>query len=256
MRIRQYGGGSGDHVGLIGEWDPTSPAHEQLFRSTVRSAALSGRRVLIVTLDPAPASYIFGPMDRPPFDDATARLFAQERCGVQTRVKVELSPAEVEKSGVDHLLAELCARIKIAELVLGAKQTLGVGHLGDAVAVDEAARKRGITVRRLDPPSARPRTADARRLLATGYLKEVTKIVGHHLFWAQPADELVRLPWPPGWYKAVPYAAPLLGDRLPGEDMRIMVRRWDGSGCFSWPKESIPWLGFAAGPREISDSHG
>jgi hypothetical protein len=194
-------------------------------------------------------------MDRPPFDDVAARLFAQERCGVQTKVTVELSPDEVERSGADQLLAELSKRIPIAELVLGAKQTLGVGHLGDVAAVDEAARKRGITVRRLTPPSTRLRTADARRLLANGYLKEATEIVGRHLFWAQPAEEVVRLPWPPGWYRAVPYAAPLPADRLPGEDMRINVRRSDSSSCFPWPEEGVPWLGFAAGPREIADGH-
>lgn len=255
MRVLQHARGSGGHVALIGEWDPLGPAHEQLLRSTVSSAALSGRSVLVVTLEPGPASRVFGSTARPPFDDVAARLLLQERCGVQSRVTVGLTPSEVERCGAEHLLAELCRFVPIEELVLGAYQTLGVGSLGDPAAVDAAARKRGIPVRRLDPLDVRPRTADARRLLANGYLQQATSIVGRHFFWARPHDEVVRLPWPPGWYRALPYAAPSPADRLTGDDISVEMRRSDGSSYFFWPTRAIPWLGFAAGPQEVLD-HG
>ncbi|MEU4549557.1 hypothetical protein [Nonomuraea dietziae] len=251
MDVVRYGSGSGGHVTLIGEWDPFSPAHAQLLCSTVSSAALAGRSVLVVTLDPAPASHIFGPMACPPFDDVAARLFLQERCGVQTRATVGLSAVEVERCGVEDLLAELCELVTIEELVLGARQTLGVGRLGYPAAVDEAARKRGIQVRRLDPVVTGVRTA--RALLAKGCVQKVADIVGRHLYWGRPEDGSVRLPWPPGWYRAVPYSAPSPAHRLPGEDVRIEIRESDGTGCFPWPAADPPWLGFAVGPHDIRD---
>lgn len=250
MDIREYGGGSGGRVALIGEWDPTSSTHERLFRTEVSTAALSGRSVVVVTLSPSPVSYVLGARARPPFDDVAARLHFQKDFGVQAMVTVALSERESRRSGAADLLHELCSRFPIEELVLGGRQTLGVGGLGDAEAVRAACDTYAVNLRRLEPLVDRYPTNDARRFLVRGCLGEAVELVGRHLFWARPPAGIVRVAWPAGTYRAVPAVAPTLHSEPVGDDLRVELQAADGTSCFAWPDEFVPWLGFFAGPAD------
>ncbi|WP_372463047.1 hypothetical protein [Pseudonocardia kujensis] len=250
MEISAQGDIPRANVALIGQWDPISTTHQALFRNEVAAAARTGRGVVVLTLDPAPAAHVFGFRARPPLDDVAARMRIQRGCGVAVRATVALTEAESARSGAAEMLGELRARFPIDELVLGARQTLGVGSRGDFAAVLEAAWSHRLAVRRLDPTVNRLRTSDARRAVASGRVAEAVAVLGRELCWARPHDGRVRLPWPAGLYKAVGLIAPGAGARRIGDEIQIMLRDDGDVSSFAWPDDALSWIGFHSGPMD------
>ena len=246
MRVRVHDRAKGPHTALVGEWDPILPSHEQLFRETSKVAMTNGRRLLVITFDPAPISHVLGPRSRPPLDDVATRLLRQSRCGVSTRVTVSMSAVESSHAGAEALLAALEPWVEISELVLGSRQTLGTAHRGDESAIKAAVAGRGIAVRRLTDAAPRTTAADARQAVTRGKLDEAARLLGRPLWWARPAAGRLTLPWPSGRYLAVPASEPTtVYSHLAAREVQLHAT--DEGAVLTWPGD-LPWLGFLSGP--------
>jgi hypothetical protein len=251
MQVRHHGLiAPGRHVAMLGEWDPTSPAQEQLFGVEVGAAAANGLPTLVVTFDPSPVGLIMGATTRPPFDDVVSRLALQERCGVSSRVTVRLSRDEVEHAGVVELLDALADHVEIGSLVLGTRQTLGTQQRGNDIAIQAAAASRGIEVRRLPAQERRTTTPDARSALTRGRLARAVELIGHPLLWSIPGSGIREMDWPSGNYLAVPLREPRCDQDREGEAISVRFAESPSGVTFGWPHPTIPWLGFVAGPAD------
>jgi FAD synthase len=250
VRQRVHGAANGKHVALIGVWDPIVPAHGALFREAVDRAARSRRKVAVITLDPPPVAQLRGETAYPTFHDLPARLFLQEQCGVQTRVAVSMSRKEVDERGAAWLLSRLRELVPIAELSLGASQSLGRGEAGGGRAIREYCDSEGISLRALPLPPRPPPINEAREHLRNGRLRSAVSLLSHPLYWSRPAARDAYLPWPPGRYSVVPSRTPTPEPEPLSSPVVVELEAGRGSARLRWPDRGIPWLAFLSGPGD------
>lgn len=249
MRSRIYGSRSGDHLVLIGTWDPTLQAHEHVFRDAVTTAASHGRQVAVITLNPAPPAQIFGPATFPTFTDVSARLALQRQCGVQTRIVVQMSRRELEY-GADFFLSQVSRLIPFSELWLGAKQSLGPNRLGDHQAVLDYCEKRRVSLQRLPELNSKKTMFEARKFLAAGHLRRAIDLIQYPLYWARPRTTVVKLYWPPGCYRVASVDKPFEGSYVDISRITLSAESTIDASWFNWPDRRIPWLAFLSGPAD------
>ena len=248
MRHQVYGANTGRHAALIGVWDPILPSHEDLFREAADRAARKGQKLLVVTLSPSPLAQLRGATEHPTFDDVEARLFFQERCGVDTRITVSLSCRELNDCGAHFLLSHLHQIVSIEELTLGAAQSLGRGEAGSERAIGAFCAAHDIRLHSLPPPAGRLRINEAREHLRSGHLRQAVALLSRPLYWARPRSQLY-LPWPPGLYSAIPIRAPAPLPQIPDAPPIVVELKPDRMlSRVRWPDRTILWLAFISGP--------
>jgi FAD synthase len=250
VRHRVYGAATGEHIALIGVWDPVLPAHATLFRDTVHRAAAGGRKALVVTLDPPPVAQLRGPAQHPTFHDRATRLFVQQRCGVQTRVTISLTRREVDERGAAWLLSRLCELVPIGELSLGLAQSFGRGEPGGGRAIRRYCDTHGIRVSALPRPPVVPRVNEAREHLRNGRLQKAASLLAQPLYWSRPRSWDACLPWCPGRYSAVPVRTPTPDAEPLAEPFVVELEPWRGLSRLHWPERAFPWLAFVSGPGD------
>jgi hypothetical protein len=235
-------------VAVVGTWDPLMTIHEDLFRILSEYGRRISLSSVVIMLHPPPPSFIpESPAEWPVYDDPQTRISLIKDCGITATLLIDFEKKDLDAPPEDFFDL-LRSQVKIDELWLGAHQTLGRGPDAANEALVKAARRRKIHLRRL--PEINQRVADdARELLRHGYLAALIDFIGRPPVWARPGEGKLRLAWPPGFYRCVPFNGPTGRGR--GSSFRVRLSRQKDSVCsFQWPHEEIRWLAFVAGPTD------
>ena len=249
MKASLHGEVSGPGVAAIGVWDPISAVQRDLFRRLSVHAKEHGLDSVAIAIDPHPAAYRSGEPVYPVYTDLGARIRLILACGIDGVACVRFRRRDVHR-GVTDLIAAVWPIIEIAELWLGANQTLGRLEAGDAAAVDAVAKQRGIKVTRLED-QPRP-NQEVRQLLRAGRIRAATRIVGHPPFRTRPRIGMLKFGWAPGRYRTTAASDPGAG-LLAGAPMTLELTGEDGhSARLAWPDPTVEYLAFVSGPGDTS----
>ena len=247
MKAISYGNGARPCLAVVGTWDPLLPVHYRLFAALCGAARERELSSALVLLNPDPIRFIWGVAELPIFNDVYTRIALIQDAGIDTVVLVRFLRRDLY-TGPDALFDAVAPHISVAELWLGARQTLGRGEGGSFEGVARLCDRRGITVRRL--LHAQLQTIDVRDLLAAGKIAAACRLAGRPPTWSQPRSGRLRLAWRPGLYRTV--ALPVPTDDLQGRP-RLSVRLLsDGNRLpmLEWPDRRLPYLAFVAGPDD------
>ena len=248
MRATLHGHVSGPAVAVIGVWDPMLPAHTTLFEELRCYARERGLTALAVAIDPDPVRYLSGESELPVYDDAATRIRRILACGIDAVLRVRFCERDIDRGAAD-LLRVADPFIRIAELWLGARQTLGRMEAGNFATVDRLAAERQMRVLRL--PERRLETRDVRRLLQSGRLAEAAGLVGRPPVWSRPRSGRLRLAWCPGPYRAFPIDDPAGG--MVGSPLDVeLIPDPTGVHSLPWPARRAKYLAFVLGPHDLS----
>lgn len=233
-------------IAVIGVWDPLLPAHERLFEALRASARKQSLATLAIAIDPDPVRFLWGPSSRPVYSDASTRIQQILHRGLDAVLRVGFVRRDLDATAAE-LFRVVDPHARIAELWLGARQSLGRCQGGNAEAILAAANSRGIQVIRL--PKERLESSRVRDLLQSGQLVEAAGIVGRPPILSRPASGKLRLCWCPGSYKALATADPNVAPR--GRPLTLLLSK-EGrkQPSLDWPDARTPYLAFVSGPGD------
>jgi hypothetical protein len=237
-------------LAVIGVWDPFLPKHEQLCAEMVRAAREQSLTSLAIVLHPNPPALIYGHCDYPMYDDVRARVWRLRACGIDAVLKLQMTRTDVD-AGPSELLDTVLSAVPLAELWLGHQQSFGRGEQGARDTMRALAERRGIRVSVLARPPAEDTRAgyQALKLLVGGRLLEAIDHVGHPPIRHRPASGVLRLPWPPGRYQAVPLDHPGADPAGPGVTVTLEQAAARQS-VMCWPDQRARCLAFVAGAAD------
>jgi hypothetical protein len=220
--------------------------HSEMIFDLHREASRSDCSSLVVAIDPDPAQHLFGAAAFPVYNDLPTRVERLLGLGVDAVLVVDFAPDDLE-AGARELLDVVQPWASIAELWLGARQSLGRMERGNARTIDALAAERGFRVRRL--PMRHLGTAAVRDLLRAGRIRDATALGLLPPMRKRPASGRLSMSWREGSYDAVPLvnAGPVAGKAclhveltLAGPDLADV----------NWPSDDIEYLAFVAGPGD------
>ena len=254
MRLRIQGSAEGEHLAVVGVWDPILLSHEQLFRQVANDARTQHQRSLVVTLHPIPGAQLWGSAEVPPFNDLAARVRIQHCYDIDTTAVVRLSRDEIDHAGAEYFLSRLCERVRISTIRLGPAQSLGRGDAGGRTAIRDYCAEHGINVEHLPPPRHRVNTRELREALRQGRVRDCVAVVGRPLHLSRPRGTHVRTAWPPGPYQAVATSGALTAVPPGAGRIGLQLEADKAGSRFAWPDRSVRWLAFVEGPADVPGS--
>jgi FAD synthase len=248
MKATVYGKIVGPAIAVVGVWDPLLQAHQELFEQVCCQARRNGLTSLVIVIDPDPALVMRGAGKWPVYDDVQTRIQRLFTVGIDAVLHLRFVQDDLN-AGVAEFFTLVAVHATLAELWLGAHQTIGRGPNGSQQAIVEAAERRGIQVQRLPLVRLMPPPYDIRQSLAAGRVAEVVSLVGRPPVRSRPRSDLRRLAWRPGQYQAVPL--PGLTAAASASPIEIeLVERPRGLPVFQWPDRGIKYLAFVSGPAD------
>lgn len=234
---------------VVGGWDPPLEAHEALLRELAgygRSHDLSSLAILI---DPPPAWYIYGPAQCQIYHDVRTRVHLLRACGIDAVMILHFTRQDFD-AGVAEFFDALEARAPLAELWLGAGQSLGRGPKGNQQAVAAQAHQRGIGLKVM--PDRRMDTLRVRLALEAGRMQEACALVGRPPVRSRPSSGALQFAWAPGRYLAEPLRDPWSHRGLGLTEVELTRGRRGLSYC-RWLDPAVPYYAFIAGPGDGED---
>lgn len=169
----------------IGVWDPVLECNRKLFRQLAKTSRSEHYTSVIVTLDPPPAMFNHGRKEWATFDNLAARLSFQRNEGIDTTIVARISHRET-KLGARWFFDVLSNYVDIAQIWLGARQSLGPDHEGSSAAILEYASRRKIRVVRLPNRFTRNVSGRGREWLRIGSVCRARKMSGVNLCGESP----------------------------------------------------------------------
>jgi hypothetical protein len=247
MRGTLFGRLSRPAVAVVGVWDPLMDAHEEMLVELRREASLSGRSSLVIAIDPDPAQHLYGAAACPVYNDLPTRVERLLGLGVDGVLVVDFGPADLE-AGARELLDVIQPWTSIAELWLGARQSLGRMERGNALTIEALAAERGFRVRRL--PTRQLGTAEVRELLRAGRIRDAMALGLLPPMRKRPASNRLSMSWREGSYDAVPLAEarPIAGKA--SLQVELTSKASELAELY-WPSDEIEYLAFVAGPGDV-----
>jgi hypothetical protein len=249
VRAFVHGGIGRPAAAVVGTWDPFVPAHRVLFRQLSEHAAAVGLDAVAILLDPSPVLLLHGRSVYPVYDDIGSRLPLMLESDVDGVVRVAFARRDLGGTPGDLLRAVDATGVRIAELWLGRRQSLGTGDEGSREGVAQLAKRRGMRLEIL--PHVREPSMFARGLLKEGKLAEAAELVGHFPLRRRPRGDSLLVAWPPGRYLALPLAAPAAAPTRPAVEVDLVPGR-GGMAALEWPDPAFRYLTFVAGPGDAS----
>jgi hypothetical protein len=236
-------------VAVVGGWDPPLEAHEALLRELAAYGRSHDLSSLAILIDPPPAWYIYGPAQCQVYHDVRTRVHLLRACGIDGVMILHFTKQDFD-AGVAELFETLKARVALAELWLGAGQSLGRGPKGNHRAIADQARLLDIKLSVM--PDIRMDTLRVRLALEAGRLQEASTLVGRPPTRARPSSGELRFAWAPGRYLAKPLRD-LWSGGGPGVIEIELTRGRRGLSYCRWPDPSVPYYAFIAGPGDGVD---
>jgi FAD synthase len=239
----------GSAVAVVGEWDPLTPTHRQLFQQLKKYAMKINRLSVVIMLDPPPPSFIpESPLEWPVYHHVDVRRILIEDSGVDGTLIVQFEAQDLD-TPVRDFFEMICEKMELDELLLGARQTLGRGRESSNAVVEEVALQAQVKLTRLPPTSGDVLGRQARNFVRGGHLKEAVRIIGQAPVWARPPSGELRLSWPSGAYVVEGRRSPIDASSI--REMEVSLSA-TARGCSSmeWPDPAIDWLAFIAGPSD------
>jgi FAD synthase len=246
MNTTLYGSVSASAIAVVGTWDPLSQAHQQLFGDMVMYASEQALSTLVAVIDPSPPALMYGLAEVPIFDDVETRSELMLSMGIDGVLRIHFTEQDLDAGAVEFLDA-VQRQVQLAELWLGAHQTLGRGKAGNFATIENLVTERNVVLKRL--PLARAKVRNVTEMLAAGQMGEAARSVGRPPMRRRPLAEKLWIAWPPGRYQVQPFAHPCA---LPeGACMTVdLVPEIDPMAILDWPDQGIEYLAFVAGPGD------
>ena len=246
----------GPAVAVIGTWDPLLRAHRELFRELARTGARAGLTPLVIVLFPSPRRLMNpDPAIYLEYTDLRARVALIRECAAVKVLTVRMTARDLDASS-RSFFDLINSHIRLRELWLGASQSLGRCKQGSAAAIATLARRRKISLRRLDACKESRVGGMALRFLGEGKLRDAIKCVGHAPIWGRPRSGVLKLNWPPGKYLAIPTIRPSLAPVSAPGPISVKISSAMKGGTLEWPAREVGWLSFLAGPADLRHSGG
>jgi hypothetical protein len=233
-------------IAAIGVWDPLLPVHLQLLDLLRARAHRQSLSPVVFVIDPDPARFLWGPAFRPVYTDPHARVQQMLDHGLDAVVRVHFARRDLDATAADFF-SLVDAYAHLAEVWLGAKQSLGRCAAGNADAIGAAAAARGTKVFRL--PYRPIYSRKIRDLLQSGHLAKASRIVGRPPIQSRPASDKLRLAWCPGRYGAIAIEEP--NAAIKGRMFRVSLKREPRQlPVLDWPAAGVKYLAFVHGPGD------
>jgi hypothetical protein len=237
-------------LAVIGTWDPLLHAHKRLFQELVRRGTKAGLAPVVIILFPSPVRL----MNPDPdicleYTDLRARVALIRECAAVKVLTVRMTTQDLNASSrsfFDLIGSHICLR----ELWLGANQSLGRCKQGSEAGIAALARRRKITLRRLDVCKASRAGGMALHFLEVGKLRGAIKFACTPPIWGRPRSGMLRLKWPPGNYIAAPMIRPSLTPVSALAPISVKIVSAPKGGTLEWPARDVKWLSFLAGPAD------
>ena len=240
----------GPALAVIGTWDPLLHAHRELFQELARKGTLAGLTPVVIILFPSPVRLLNpDPAICLEYTDLRARVALIQECAAVKVLTIRMTTHDLDASS-RSFFDLIGTHIRLRELWLGANQSLGRCKQGSDAAIAALARRRKISLRRLDACKGGRVGGMALRFLGQGKLRDAIKCVGLAPIWRRPRSGVLRLNWPPGNYLAIPTIRPSLA--LVSAPSPISVKSLSAikGGTLEWPARDVEWLSFLAGPAD------
>lgn len=257
-----YGCLEGPAIGVVGVWDPLTLMHRALFERVRGQAARRGLSSLAVVIDPDPARFVWNRELWPVFNDVHTRGELLRALGIDAMLHLRFHKGDLA-AGAREFFDRVGEHADLAELWLGARQSLGRGPNGSQDMIAELAAERGISLHLLPPPAAEQTKSsgagaahptEVREWLAEGRIEAAGMAVGCLPMRRRPRGPTLRMVWAPGRYHALTLthpAAPATGETIEVD----LVDRGNGWADLHWPDRRIPYLAFLAGPGDPAYAH-
>ncbi len=247
---------SGSMLAVIGTWDPLLRAHQELFRELARRGTEAGLTPVVIILYPSPARLVNpDPEICLEYTDLKARIALIRECAGVHVLTVRMAKCDLDASS-GSFFDLIGSHMRLREIWLGANQSLGRCKQGSAPAIAALARRRKISLRRLDVSKKTGVGGKALRLLGAGKLREAIQCVGHAPIWGRPRSGVLRLNWPPGEYLATPIMSPSITTISTPVPITVKIASTGRGGVLKWPAQDVEWLSFLAGPADPSATPG
>ncbi|HVA89953.1 MAG TPA: hypothetical protein VNL71_08915, partial [Chloroflexota bacterium] len=216
MNARMYGRLEGRAIGVVGVWDPLTVTHRALFEQVRCQAARRGLSSLAVVIDPDPARFIWNREPWPVFNDVHTRGELLRALGIDAMLHLRFHKGDLA-AGAREFFDQVGEHAELAELWLGAKQSLGRGPNGSQEMIAELAAERSISLHLLPSPAAEQtkisgagavHPIEVRKRLAEGRIEAAGMAVGCLPMRRRPRGATLRVAWAPGCYQALTLAQP------------------------------------------------
>ena len=250
-RVRLFGSIRRPAAAVIGVWDPLVSVHARLFGQLRRYSMVRARDTLAILLWPHPASFINPRRHWPVYDALETQVELIRSLGIDAVLVIKFSRGDADK-GAAELLDEIVKWAPVAELWLGARQSLGRCRRGSSATIVAIARKHRIAVRHL-PPARGDHGTSARAELSQGNLDLAISLVGRPPVLARPAQgSTLFVGWPDGTYTGVAATSAL--DFGASSFLPISVIPHARGSRLVWPDRSVKWLAIIKGPAAARHS--
>lgn len=248
MRATFYGKVAGPAIAVVGVWDPMLGAHRELFEQIRCQAQRAGLPALAIVIDPDPALMLRGRAHWPVFDDIHTRVQRLFGSGFDAVLRIRFFENDLNAAAAEFF-SLVDAHATLAELWLGAHQSLGRGVDGSQETILRLAGERGIQTHRLPPVKVLPPPYDIRQCLAAGRVAEAAEMAGRPPVRSRPRSGALRLAWRPGRYRVLPLASPLAPPTASPFDVELAAMP-RGLPRLAWPDPAIKHLAFVGGPAD------
>jgi riboflavin kinase / FMN adenylyltransferase len=166
-------------VATVGVFDGVHRGHCRLLRAATSAARRLDAKTVVITFDPHPDTVLRG---RPPalLCDLDERLARLDRAGVDLIVVQPFDRAFSELSA-EEFVDRLAQGRELAALAMTSESGFGHGRAGTVATLEEAGRRRGFELVRVDPVSlggARVSSSRIRQLVGQGRLAEARRHLG------------------------------------------------------------------------------
>jgi hypothetical protein len=232
---------------VVGAWDPFVPAHRALFRQLSEHAAGRGLAAVAILLDPSPVLLLHGRSVYPVYDDVGSRLPLMLASDLDAVVRVAFARRDLGGTPRDLLSAVDATGVRVAELWLGRRQSLGTGDEGSREGIAHLAKQRGMRLEIL--PHVREPSMVARALLKEGKVAQAAELVGHFPLRRRPRADRLLVAWPPGRYLVRPLAGPAAAPTRRAFELELVAAE-GGMAALEWPDPAFRYLTFVAGPGD------
>ena len=196
-----------------------------------------------------PPVFIWGRHDWPIFDDVGTRLELVLPVRHRRRAARSHPPGATSPPAPPTSLRPCWRTSSVAELWLGAHQTLGAGPRGRADGDPGTGRgqRHRVGAPAPAPPRNRGRSTDSWPRVGCD---EAIRVVGRAPVRRRPRSLAVRLAWLPGRYQAVALDDPTAPAEGPPLLRRARAGRQTGLPRLQWPDRAIRYLAFVGGPGD------